>query len=101
TSGRMMKVSKEDLIALLTAIERFVRLDHQAEWREWERRLGVIDHAVKDIPTLECERIVPPIANHVPHVILTWDEQRLKLTRAQLTKALAAAEPPSQIRRVT
>src|SRR5262249_32627128 len=65
--GRMMKVGKEDMIALLAAVERYVRIDHQAEWREWERRLGVIEKALKDIPTLQCERIVPPIANHVPH----------------------------------
>src|SRR6202011_1562572 len=68
TIGRMMKVSKEDMIALLAAVERFVRLDHKAEWREFERRIGVIEQAVKDIPTLESERIVPPIANHVPHL---------------------------------
>src|SRR5207247_5056704 len=44
--GRMMKVSKEDMMALLAAVERYVRLDHQAEWREWERRLGVIEQAL-------------------------------------------------------
>src|SRR5438105_561714 len=32
--GRGMKVGKEDMIALLAAVERFVRLDHKAEWRE-------------------------------------------------------------------
>src|SRR5205823_3040932 len=52
TIGRMMKVSKEDMIALLAAVERFVRLDHQAEAREWERRLGVIERALQGIPTV-------------------------------------------------
>src|SRR5262245_58347626 len=71
TSGRMMKVSKEDMVALLAAVERFVRLDHKALWREWERRIGVIESALKDVPTLRCERVVPPIANHVPHLQIT------------------------------
>src|SRR5438445_904072 len=71
TIGRMMKVSKEDMIALLAAVERYVRTDHQAEWREWERRIGVIEQALKGVPTLACERIVPAIANHVPHLLLT------------------------------
>src|SRR5207245_9300016 len=66
TIGRMMKVSKEDMVALLAAVERYVRLDHDAEQREWERRLGVIENALLDVPTVQCERIVPPIANHVP-----------------------------------
>jgi L-seryl-tRNA(Ser) seleniumtransferase len=100
TIGRMMKVSKEDMIALLAAVERYVRLDHQAEWREWERRLGVIEDALRDVPTLRCERVVPPIANHVPHLLLTWDEQRFNLTPAQLARELAEGDPPIQIGRV-
>lgn len=101
TIGRMMKVSKEDMIALLAAVERFIRIDHQAQTREWERRLDIIEKALSEIPTLQCERIVPPIANRVPHVILSWDEKRLRLTRAQLTKKLAAGDPPIQIGRVS
>jgi L-seryl-tRNA(Ser) seleniumtransferase len=100
TIGRMMKVSKEDMIALLAAVERFLRIDHQAEWREWERRLGVIEEALKGVPTLRCERVVPPIANHVPHLLLSWDESRVRLTREDLTKALAEGEPPIHLGRV-
>jgi L-seryl-tRNA(Ser) seleniumtransferase len=101
TIGRMMKVSKEDTVALLAAVERFVRIDHQAEWREWERRLGVLETALKGVPTLQCERVVPPIANHVPHLLLTWDEKRFPFTPAQLTKELAEGDPPIQIGRVS
>jgi L-seryl-tRNA(Ser) seleniumtransferase len=101
TIGRMMKVSKEDMIALLAAVERYVKVDHQAEWREWERRIGVIEKAVRDIPTLQCERIVPPVANRVPHLLLTWDERRLKVTRQRLTRELLESDPPIQIGRVS
>jgi L-seryl-tRNA(Ser) seleniumtransferase len=100
TIGRMMKVSKEDMIALLAAVERFVRIDHEAEWREWERRLGVIEHALKGIPSLRCERIVPEIANHVPHLLLSWEARRVKVTREQIAQALASGDPPIQIGRV-
>jgi L-seryl-tRNA(Ser) seleniumtransferase len=101
TIGRMMKVSKEDMIALLAAVKRYVSVDHQAEWREWERRLGVIEKALQDVPTLQCERIVPPIANRVPHLIISWDEKRLRLTREQLTRKLAEGDPPTQLGRVS
>jgi D-glucosaminate-6-phosphate ammonia-lyase len=100
TIGRMMKVGKEDLVALLVAVERFVKTDHAAEWKEFERRLGVIEAAVKDVPTVECERIVPAIANHVPHLQIAWDEKRLKITREKVTKELAAGDPPIRIGRV-
>jgi D-glucosaminate-6-phosphate ammonia-lyase len=100
TIGRMMKVGKEDLVALLVAVERFVKLDHTAEWKELERRLGAIESAVKQIPTIECERIVPPIANHVPHVQIIWDEKRVKISREEVTRALSQGEPPIRIGRV-
>jgi L-seryl-tRNA(Ser) seleniumtransferase len=101
TIGRMMKVSKEDMVALLAAVERFVRLDHRAELRELERRIGVLEQALRGIPTLQFERIVPPIANHFPHLQITWDERRVRLTRERLTRELREGEPPIHIGRVS
>jgi D-glucosaminate-6-phosphate ammonia-lyase len=100
TIGRALKVSKEDMIAQLAALERFLRLDHKAEVREWERRIEVIEQAIREIPTVRCERIVPPIANHVPHLIITWDEKRVRISRERFTRALAESDPPIQIGRV-
>jgi L-seryl-tRNA(Ser) seleniumtransferase len=96
----MMKVGKEDMVALLAAVERYLRLDHAAEWREWERRVAVIEKAVQDVPTLQYERMVPPIANRVPHLLLTWDEKRARFTPRDLTRKLAEGDPPIQIGRV-
>jgi L-seryl-tRNA(Ser) seleniumtransferase len=98
--GRSLKVGKEDMIALLAAVERYVRADHAAEWREWERRIGAIESTLRDIPTLKSERIVPPIANHVPHVLLFWDESVVKITRPEVTKQLAAGNPSIALGRV-
>ena len=98
--GRALKVSKEDMIAAMTAVERFVRLDHKAEVREWERRIGVIEAAVKGIPTVQCERITPTTANCVPHLIITWDEKRVRITREAFTRDLMQGDAPIQIGRV-
>jgi L-seryl-tRNA(Ser) seleniumtransferase len=100
TIGRMMKVGKEDLVALLAAVERFVRLDPAAEWKEFERRLGVVEDAVKNLPTVRCDRVVPAVANHVPHLQVTWDEKRLPITREAVTRALADGSPSIRIGRV-
>ena len=100
TIGRALKVSKEDMIAAMVAVERFVRLDPRAEVREWEGRIGVVETAVRGIPSVQCERIVPPIANHVPHLILVWDEKRVRITRARFTSMLMEGDTPIQIGRV-
>jgi L-seryl-tRNA(Ser) seleniumtransferase len=101
TIGRAMKVGKEDMVGLLAAVERFVRLDPDAERRELERRIAVVEEAVKAVPTIECERITPAISNPVPHLQITWDEKRVKITRQEVTRALAAGTPPIRIGRVT
>ena len=48
--GRGMKVGKEEIMGLLAAVERFLTMDHEAEWRLWETR-------VAEMPT--CSRISP------------------------------------------
>jgi L-seryl-tRNA(Ser) seleniumtransferase len=100
TIGRMMKVSKEDMIALLAAVERFVKLDFVAEVKETERRIAVIEKALSDLPTIKFERIVPPVANHVPHLQITWDENHVKITREKVTRELADGDPRIRIGRV-
>jgi D-glucosaminate-6-phosphate ammonia-lyase len=100
TIGRMMKVGKEDMIALLAAVERFVKLDYAAEAKEWERKIAVIEKALSDLPTIKFERVVPPIANHLPHLQIEWDENRLKITREKVTRELADGDPRIRIGRV-
>lgn len=98
--GRGLKVSKEEMVAMCAAVERYLKLDHEAEWREWERRIAVIADAVKGIPTVSTKTIVPPIANHVPHLLILWDEARLKITRDQLKQRLSDGDPPIATARV-
>ncbi len=100
TIGRGMKVSKEDMVAMWAAVERHVGLDHAAQEREWERRLGVIEEALRDLPTVKTKRITPPIANHVPHLLVLWDERRLGVTPAEMKQRLSAGDPPIATARV-
>ena len=101
TIGRPLKVGKEGMIALLAAVERFVRLDDATEKKEFERRIGVIEKAVKAVPTVECERITPAIANHVPHLQIAWDEKTVKFTREKVTRELADGTPSIRVGRVS
>ena len=100
TIGRGLKVSKEDMVAMWAAVERFMHLDLEAEEREWNRRIEVIVAAVSRIPTTTTETIVPAIANHVPHLLLHWNEDRVKITPEKLKAKLAAGDPPIATARV-
>jgi D-glucosaminate-6-phosphate ammonia-lyase len=101
TIGRMLKVSKEDMVALWAAVERYVRLDHDAEGREWERRLSEIEKSLRGIPTVTTQRFVPPIANHVPHLLVFWDESRIHRDRDEVTQKMAEGNPSIALGRVS
>ena len=91
--ARGMKVNKEELLAMMVAVEVYVKKDHAAEWKEWERRCKVVMDAASSVPGIKCEIQVPEIANHVPHVHITWEKDQLKMTPREVVKALRTGDP--------
>jgi len=94
TIARGMKVNKEEMLGMLVALELFVKKDHDAEWKDWERRIRTITDSVRDVPTVQTETFVPPIANHVPHLRIKWDPSRVGVTPLDVMKKLREGEPP-------
>ena len=97
--GRGMKVGKEELCGLLAAVERYLKVDHQAEWRELEARVTSIRAALKGVAGVATERHIPEIANEVPHVTITWDEAARGLTAQAVTEKLLASDQPIHVQR--
>jgi L-seryl-tRNA(Ser) seleniumtransferase len=97
--GRGMKVGKEELCGLLAAVERYLKVDHEAEYKELEARVASIRGALKGLRGVETERHVPVIANEVPHVRVKWDESSRGLTAQKVVEALQAGDPPIHVQR--
>src|SRR5438552_5505550 len=97
--GRGMKVGKEELCGLLAAVERYLKVDHEAEFRELEARVASIRAALKGIAGVETDRHVPVIANEVPHVTVQWDESAKGLSSQQVIERLLAGDPPIHVQR--
>lgn len=91
--GRNMKVGKEELIGLLTALERYLKADHEAEYKELESRVKDIRDGLAPINGVTTERYMPPIANHVPHVLVTWSESAFPYKTGDVTKQLRDGTP--------
>lgn len=91
--GRGLKVNKEELLGMMVAIEQYFKRDHQAEWREWERRVKQITDSVAGLKTLKTEVQIPPIANHVPHIHITWDQSVIKIAPREVVKQLREGTP--------
>ena len=95
--GRGMKVGKEEMCGLLAAVERYLKVDHAAEWRDVEARVTSIRKALEGIPGVKTDRHIPVIANEVPHVTVEWDESRI--TSQQVGEKLLAGDPPIHVQR--
>jgi L-seryl-tRNA(Ser) seleniumtransferase len=93
TISRGMKVNKEEMLGMMVAVESYTKRDHEAEWKEWERRVSTIVDSVKDLPSLKTEVHIPEIANHTPHLRMTWDPSALKITPEEVRKQLREGEP--------
>jgi L-seryl-tRNA(Ser) seleniumtransferase len=97
TVGRGMKVNKEEMLGMLAALERFLALDHAREEREFERRAEVIRAAATAVHGVKAEVFVPEVANHVPHVRISWDGGTEEAASAAVT-AMRDGEPSIAIR---
>ena len=86
--ARGMKVGKEEIVGLLAAIERYVKLDHAAEWRAWETLAAELIDLLASIPGVSVRRDVPEIANHSPHVVIEWTLEHCALTAEQVVRQL-------------
>ena len=93
TIARGMKVNKEEMLGMLVALELYLKKDHQAEWKEWKRRVRVIEDAVRNVQSVKTEMTVPPIANHVPHLAIRWDSAKIRLTPQEAMKRLREGKP--------
>ena len=92
TVGRGMKVNKEEMVGMLAAVELYLAKDHAAEQREFEARAEAIRAGVASVPGVKAEIFVPEVANHVPHVRISWDAARA-MTPADAVNRLRAGEP--------
>ena len=97
TLGRGLKVSKEELVAMLVALELYLERDHDADWREWEARVKVIGDALASVPGVAAERFVPRIANQVPHLRIRWQPGSPPIAPDAVVRQLREGEPSIEL----
>jgi uncharacterized pyridoxal phosphate-dependent enzyme len=91
--GRGMKVNKEEMLGMLVAVELYLKKDHEREKREFEQRADVIRKAAAAVPGVQAEVFVPDVANHVPHVRISWDAASTRMTAEKAVEALRQGQP--------
>ena len=92
TLGRGQKVGKEEIVGMIKALELYLVEDHDALTKEWQSRLDTISRQITKIPGVSTSFFVPDIANHVPHMQITWDS-KIALNPQQVSKILRSGQP--------
>lgn len=97
TIGRASKVNKEEMVAMMVAVEVFLKEDQKALYREWERSIEIIERQAAGVAGVTAERFMPEIANQTPHLRLTWDASKIRLTPKEVMQKLREGEPSIEL----
>ena len=93
TVGRGMKVAKEEIVGSVAAVDWFLKQDDAAIEAQCRQRADHIAKQLSAIPTVQTQVFVPEVANHVPHLLITYDQNRVKITGAEVMQKMRAGKP--------
>src|SRR5271157_4928432 len=93
TLGRCAKVGKEEIVGMVKALELYLKEDHEALNKEWQRRLESISAQITRIPGVTTTYSVPDVANHVPHMDIKWELTHISLDPKDAAKQLRGGKP--------
>ncbi len=90
---RPMKFGKEEIMALLAAIDYWSHADLAALDKEWQSRVERIAKLVETVPGVTTSIVTPTGSNAYPTLSVNWDENKFGLTVAQCAQQLIAGKP--------
>ena len=94
---RAMKVGKEEIVGLLTAVETWLKTDLDVLNREWNARVQRIEKLVRIVPGVETEISIPTDGNRYPTLHISWDEKKWGYTVKDCVQQLRAGDPVIEV----
>lgn len=92
--GRPMKVSKEDIVGVIAALEHwFGERDPAAERKKWDADLAAIAARLAQLDGVHGEVLAPEGVDKVPRLKIVWDRGRFPLDGLALRQAVLDGEP--------
>ena len=93
SSGRAMKVGREEMVALWMAVENYSKLDFAAIDRDSNAQAAWLESRLGKIRGLQLGRAPFERTRKVHRVVVEWDEAELGVTTKQLKQQLLEGEP--------
>jgi len=99
--GRGMKVAKEEIVGLVAAVDWFLAQDDVKMEADFRERAERIARQLQSLPTVQTKVFVPPVANHVPHLLITYDSERIKINGREVMEKLRRGKPRIELNPAT
>src|SRR2546422_2090592 len=85
-------------MAVVAEVIWFVSEDKAAGEAEYRKRAEGMAGQLKSIPTVQTQVFIPAVAaNHVPHLLITYDQNRVKITGAEVMKKMREGKPRIEV----
>ncbi|HKE29304.1 MAG TPA: aminotransferase class V-fold PLP-dependent enzyme [Bryobacteraceae bacterium] len=102
TIGRGMKVAKEQIVGMVAALDWFLAQTDAGMESEFRRRAERIAAQLKGVPTLATNIVIPDVAaNAVPHLMIRYDRQRVKIAPSAVAVELRRGNPSIELNPAT
>lgn len=95
--GRGMKVNKEEIVGMYVALEHFMSMDHDKEFKMWEASIALIENAVKPVNGVTTRVFVPALGNITPTLEVSWDTSIIKMSAKDLQEKLRNGNPSIEV----
>ncbi len=99
--GRGMKVAKEQIVGMVAAVDWFLDQSDESMEAEFRRRADRVSDYLKNIPTIRSKIVVPEVANHVPHLLLNYDRNRVNISARDVAEQLRRGSPSIELNPAT
>ncbi len=95
--GRGMKVSKEQIVGMVAAVDWFLKQSDEAMEAEFRQRASRISNHLKGISGVKTEVSIPPVANRVPHLLIRCDPDKIKISALEVANQLRRGTPSIEL----
>ena len=91
--GRALKVTKEEIIGMVRAVEVSTSRDVHADFETWKSWYAHISDRIKTVPGVRSEVLNPVRGGPFPTLNISWDPSQIGLTAGEVGRQLLAGDP--------
>jgi uncharacterized pyridoxal phosphate-dependent enzyme len=95
--ARGQKVAKEQIVGMVAAVDWLLEQTDESMAKEYRARAERVMAEFKDLPGVDAEIFTPPFANHVPHLLVRYDQSKIRISPNDVVKALREGTPSIEL----